>query len=1146
MAVVTMMAVPSEAFPPPFTYSPNRWTLAERLRNDFNGQPHYNYSDSFSSLGSYVAVGARASNLGKGEVTILYDDGIGLRTQTVIRDASGVIGDWFGSEVFLFTARGLLHIAISAEKKNSYGAVFLYRQKYNRKDLWELQGSYYPPTGVYVNNFGRTLHYDGILFLVNAERRYQSGPRFEVSAVNVKGTSYYEQADGVSGLASGDPVFVYSLQEERNNGTSFILSQTIQNAPFTEDFGNSIGSSMGVLAIGGSNRELLQYGHGTDGDLEVNGVYLLDGTAEYNFNNVFIRSGGTLTVGRFDEQTQTGGTLRIRVKNQLYIEAGGAINVSEYGYLGGSTSFTGGQPPEVGGGPGGGKPATSTFTGVMSCDYDNSAALASLGSFSAISRPSNSSYPFAEACGGGGSYGTNGTGGTEVYCGSSGLAGETYGDELLETSPLGSGGGSGHPWKVGAGGGGGNGGGSIMIWAKIVINYGTIESNGAPGESGGYYSGGGGGGSGGSIAIVGNNFANYGYVYAKGGIGGTRAVGSGYESDPEAKGGDGGVGRIRFDFLTTQSHGIVVPYPKNVTTYLGNVYLYHRSNDSTQLWELYTTIPRHSSMMFIGHELAIYGNLIAVSSDEGTPVTPIQRVLLINITEIESNQSVITPRILTPPNPTDEKFGWGLSIDNASLVIAAYGSEITRGAVYVYQSDDLLHITKRLSTIVTIKPLAGGFFGRRIEYKYPQLFVQLPLNQDDDPPYSDRRSVGCIHHYKFVRNVSVAHSYVDCDFSVVTVDVVLNCTLHMVSSDGFSTGDLNELPYFYPAVDFQSKGIYTFQRTFTEVGDYSVNITYKEQAMRAFDVRVTPSIDPLQTNMTCSPIPALSGELVTCEIRTNRGAGEAIAAKDFDIRVYWAGAAQIAPNGTRIDAAFSFFKDVPSYYLVQRALSSEYPLEFPEVSFYKPGFYRFSFRPWIPGYFGVMGSYKLVAFKFPNPVIFEAKPNAVAQSLSELQCPANVAPGRAFTCTTVFRSAQSFFTGDETMVDYYQNSTLINATVLYSDDASIPNGTVFYPLSVWWSGEGRLSMVWNTSVESHAQVKYQISYDGISIPAVSAETQIYFSYPRVCGTYPELELHINLFEASMYNDIDTLRWGSWVESRAYKGRDTSWCDEPRV
>ena len=89
-------------------------------------------------------------------------------------------------------------------------------------------------------------------------------------------------------------------------------------------------------------------------------------------------------------------------------------------------------------------------------------------------------------------------------------------------------------------------------------------------------------------------------------------------------------------------------------------------------------------------------------------------------------------------------------------------------------------------------------------------------------------------------------------------------------------------------------------------------------------------------------------------------------------------------------------------------------------------------------------------------------------------------------------------------------------------------------------------MVWNTSVESHAQVKYAISYDGISIPAVSAETQIYFSYPRVCGTYPELELHIYLFEASMYNDIDTLRWGSWVESRAYKGRDTSWCDEARV
>lgn len=1146
MAVLCCLAVPAvAAFPPPYRYSPNRWMLTERLRNDYNGQPHYNYSDSFSSLGSYVAVGARTANLGKGEVTILYDGGMGLQTQATLRDASGVIGDWYGSEVKLFTARGLLHIVVSAELKSTYGAVFLYRQKYNRKDLWELQGTYYPPTGVYVNNFGRTLHFDGTLFLVSAERRYQSGPRFEVSAVNLKGTSYYTQADGVSGLAAGDPVFVYALSEERNNGTSFALSQTIQNAPFTEDFGTAMDSSNNVLVIGGSNRELLQYGHGTDGDLEVTGVYLLDGTAEYNFNSVYIRSGGTLTVGRYDEQTQSGGTLKMRVKNQLYIEAGGAINVSEFGYLGGSTSFTGGQNPEVGGGPGGGKPATSTFTGVMSCNFDGSASVATLGTLDIISYPFNSTLPFAEACGGGGSYGTNGTDGTPVYCGTSGVSGSTYGDALLSTAPLGSGGGSGHPWKVGSGGGGGNGGGSIQIWAKSVINYGTIEANGAEGASGGYYSGGGGGGSGGSIAIVGNNFANYGYVYAKGGRGGSRARDSGFDPDPNAKGGDGGMGRIHFDFLTTQSHGIVVPYPTNVTTYSGNIYIYHRLQDGTSLWAFNTTLPRTTSMMFIGHSVALYGNMLAVGSDEGTPVQPVQRVFLVNMSQIFDNTSTITPRVLSPPNSIDEKYGWKLSLDNASLVVAAYGSSITRGVVYVYQSDDLFHVTKRLTSLTTIKPLAGDFFGNVIEYKYPQLFVQLPLTQDDDPPASSRRSVGNIHHYKFVRNVSVAHSYVDCDFAVVTVNVTLNCTLHMISSDGFNTGDLNELPYFSPVVDFQSRGIYTFQRTFDTVGDYSVGVSYKQLPVRPFDVRVTLPIDSLQTNMTCSPVPALSGELVTCTIRTNRGAGEAIAAKDFDIRVYWAGAAQIVPNGTVVDAGFSFFQDVPSYYLVQRALSSEYPLEFPEVSFVKPGFYQFSFRPWIPGYFGVLGSYKLVAFRFPNPVIFEAKPNAVAQSLSQLQCPANVAPGRAYTCTAKFLSAQSFFTGDATMADYYRNTTLINATVTYSDDASIPNGTVYYPLAVWWSGEGRLSMAWNLSVTSKAQLHYSMSYAGLSIP-IETDTQVYFAYPRVCGTYPELELHINLFEASMYNDIDTLRWGSWVESRAFKGRDTSWCDEARI
>ena len=1136
----------------PVTDGPFRWMLTQRLRDDVNGQPFLNYSDSFHSLGNTLAIGSTSYNMGRGQVTIMFDAGDGMQIQAVLKDPAGIVGDGYGARVHLFRARTLLHIAVTALYKSGDGAVFLYRQKYNNKGLWELQETYFPPDETYVNDYGRTLHYDGINFLINAERRYVSGPRFQVSAINWKGTSYWQQTDGVSPMA-GDPVFVYRLEEQRANGTHFILAQTLTEAPYTLDYGVTMEASGDVLAVGGSFREALHYGHGTDGDLVVTGVYLLDGTAEYNFNSVTVRSGGTLTVGRYEEESMSGGRLLMRVKETLTVEAGGAINLTAYGFPGGATSFSDGQQPEKGFGPGGGHPATSTYTGPYSCDYDGSVSgnVPSIGGAEtgSVGRPVNSSVPFAEACGGGGSYGTVGESGTDVHCGTSGQPGVTYGDPLLNETFLGSGGGSGFPWQVGSGGRGGNGGGSITIYAKRIINHGAIEANGGDGADGGFFSGGGGGGSGGSIAMYGGNFANYGRVTAMGGRGGQRAIGSGFGEDWDAKGGDGGHGRIMFDFLTTQSHGTVVPYPRNLTTYSGDVLVYRRDpSDPTGKWEFFSHLPRLSGMMFIGHQLALEGHRLAVGSDQGTPVDPTQRVYIFNIAYLQNDTSVLPYRVLSPPSAADEKFGWKLQFSNASLVVGAEGSPNTRGAAYVYQSTDLLTHTDLLTPMRLTNGAPGDYFANVISFNFPFLFVQEPFSQDDQPdPNNSRRSIGNIHFYKWVRNVTGTASHVMCEFSTITVDNVVNCSVHLFSDDGEPTGDINEIARMSPAVDFQGIGHYSFQRSFAAAGSYTITIDYDGTPLAPFAMEVTPAVVPVLSNFSCFPNPAVNGELVTCRIETNPGTGEAIAAREFDVQTYRLEDAQITVNGTRVYTPFGQqFINLPSFYLVNQPLRDDYPTQAPAVSYVKQGVFEFAFRPWLPGYFASYVMYKREALRFPNPSIIEATPAPVDPPNSRLACPANVAPGRTYTCTVEMRGYTGFRTGDPSWAAQFVNQSVVSATVVSaSADASATVGTVFSPLFSWWAGEGRAVVVFNISTTGSVVLEYSASANGLALPT-SGETTVKFVYPQVCGRFPELEVYINLFEANMYYDIDTFRYGEWVEARAFRGRDSSWCDEPRI
>jgi plastocyanin len=130
----------------------------------------------------------------------------------------------------------------------------------------------------------------------------------------------------------------------------------------------------------------------------------------------------------------------------------------------------------------------------------------------------------------GASYATEGT------FGEWGWASKAYGNPSLIPLIGGSGGGG---WSKGGGGGGG----AILIACGGALNLtGELRANG------GYGNDGGGGGSGGGIRIVADSFAGTGVI---------RAIGSG-------GGGQGGLGRIRFERVSSAAAFTIVPDPSLV------------------------------------------------------------------------------------------------------------------------------------------------------------------------------------------------------------------------------------------------------------------------------------------------------------------------------------------------------------------------------------------------------------------------------------------------------------------------------------------------------------------------------------------------------------------------------------------------------
>jgi hypothetical protein len=1062
------------------------FTITQRLRDAGLGQTFYNYSDSIHSVDRYVAVGTVSGNGYRGLCRIYRDAGDGLKLVATVTDPNGKLGDGFGKRVYLFRRATVPHVAVSAVNKGGDGAVLVFRRV--DESYWPLQEELTPPTGTgsYATNFGRHIFYDGTSVIVSAESRYKHSKRFVISSTNVKGTSYFEESTGTE-ATSGDPIFTFKARDGRRNSTRLTLLQTIRGADYTFDFGASVALSpdLSTLAVGAVSRREARFGYGTDGDLVVSGVKLLDGTAEYNFNNVEIMPGGVLTTDNYETLRGAGGILRLRIQGTLKIHTGGAIDMSAHGFKGAATQYADSRK-ENGYGPGAGKTATSAYVDALSCNHDNSgiAVLTTAAAQAKTSRNASSAIAFAEANGGGGGYATRGDRGVIVQCGDSGVGGGIYGDAELASLQRGSGGGAGFPWKIGSGGAGGDGGGAIWIAARRVVNDGQIVCDGGRGVDGGFYSGGGGGGSGGSVYITGIHLENNGFIYARGGAGGIRATSSGSSGDPDVHGGHGGNGRIRLEFLTTVTSGIVVPRPRNGTAFDGDIWLYTRSI-TTGLYAFKTKLPRLKAMRFTGHAVAIHGSKIAVASDDRSLANPVQSVFLMDFSSVKNSSSPIyRSREIRPPQKGDLQFGWQLALFNDTILIGAAGEwYLSRGALYMLTGRNLFSYTTQLRTFQASHPSPGDYYASLWRYEYPTLYIQNPLGQDDGfTDASNRLSQGNIQVWKHVRNVSTTLSTVTCEYSVATANTSVLCTITARDAKGQLVGDVNDVPLFRAPTNeirYVHTGKYQFNVTARGFGSLQVWVSHHGVRLSTTTIVVTKAITPELANFTCTPLNPTAGADVTCTIQTYSGTGEASAARYFHVVVYHANDVTLRAVAEDKLTPFGVYRTPPSGFIVDNVLSTDFPIVQPVVSYVRKGYYRFTYKTWRPGPHAAFAQYQNEALDFPNPVIVDAGEPIISASASIINCPAISAPNRTVICTLTLRSALGVPTDRSNLaLNFSSAGRYIRARVNTRSRQRGSNRTL--AISSLWAQEGRISLLVYPTEEG--QLVFSGEYNGVKIP----------------------------------------------------------------
>ena len=210
------------------------------------------------------------------------------------------------------------------------------------------------------------------------------------------------------------------------------------------------------------------------------------------YTNVTVSSGGTLTVGAYNNTTGKGGVLFFRANGTVTVDSGGTISASGKGFAGGAGSAV--QGPGSGG-------ITYNGTGGNGVQWPNTGLSGQGGGGGGVGSGGTGTIGGAGGGGGdyvggggGGGYGTVGTGATGNSCngnttgssgsgttgGNGGIAnaggGGTYGSSNLSTLFLGSGGGGAHRHSSGTSGSGGNGGGILLVSTNSMTVSGSVSA----------------------------------------------------------------------------------------------------------------------------------------------------------------------------------------------------------------------------------------------------------------------------------------------------------------------------------------------------------------------------------------------------------------------------------------------------------------------------------------------------------------------------------------------------------------------------------------------------------------------------------------------------------------------------------------------